>query len=98
MSFTIILAGESKVELLDVDDEKISEFFKQERNIFSGKLTDLLPAIQRSIEALVGKTDRLGYTHVFTLARLAGERMRPDVLEFIKFCQEKYSSKYLIAK
>ncbi|MDD4902380.1 MAG: hypothetical protein PHE24_04550 [Patescibacteria group bacterium] len=98
MSFSIISVGDNQTAMLEIDQEAISTFFKNERKIFSGKLSELPAVTVKIIKAMVGKTEDLGFVHVFTAIKLAGERNRPDVLSFIQYCQEKYSSRYFVGK
>jgi len=101
MDFTILLvSSNNSIREIEIYDEEVISFFKKERQIFSGDLSDLTPVTRRKIEDKFKNPCgiKLGAAHVFTIIALAGEKKYPQVSEFIARMQNKYSGQYIVGR
>jgi hypothetical protein len=99
MSFTLISVGFENAELYEIENEKAGAFFKAQRKIFSGKLSDFPPKILKKIKRLVVTTDGLGYARAIDVIGIALTGNCPEAFQFIENLQKnKDGCRYLVGK
>ena len=99
MIYSVISVGsDDDVRLLEINNERIGQFFRDERKMFSGSVMELNPQIQKKIILKMGSIERYGYVHIFSVIDLAGSRDRPDVFKLIKRLQKELSCIYLVGR
>jgi hypothetical protein len=99
MSFTLISVGFENAELYEIENEKSSAFFKAQRKIFSGKLSNFPEKIFKKIKKLVVATDGLGYARAVDVIGVALTGNCPEAFQFIENLQKsKDGCRYLVGK
>jgi hypothetical protein len=86
MGFTIMLVcSGDRILLVDIKNETVYSFFKNEKTMFQGSLSELTPVVQKKIEDNFNIEHReFKVAHVFKVVALAGEKKCPYILTFIK--------------
>jgi len=99
MSFILISVGFENVEVYEIVNEKASAFFKAQRKMFSGKLSDFPPKLLKKIEKTVFSIDGLGYASAVEVISRSLTGACPEAFQFIENLQKnKDGCRYLISK
>jgi hypothetical protein len=99
MIYSIISVDKKNmVEIVEIEDEAIGNFFKENRKVFSGKASELLRNVVDKIEAIAGEANRLWLAHILQIIDLAGTKKRQDVFNYLKSLQKQHSCQYIIGR